>query len=66
MAESEVKGESLLVAEIPLSDVKKSELDDFMEKVPGAEVVTEEAKPGKPAVVKLFRNFLTIKSEKKN
>jgi hypothetical protein len=61
MAESTVKGESVLIAEIPLSEVTKEELDDFMEKVPGAEVDIDEAKPGQPAVAKLRRNFIKIK-----
>lgn len=65
MTKSTLKGESLLVAEIPQAKVSPQELKDFMEKVPGAEIVTQEATPEKPATVKLLRNFIKIEPKKK-
>lgn len=65
MAETTLKGESVVVAEIPQAKVSPQELKDFMEKVPGAEIVTQEATPEKPATVQLLRNFFQINPKKK-
>lgn len=55
-----IEGGSVVVAEIPIDKVNPNELQNYAESVPGAEVITEEAEPGKPATVKLVRNFIRI------
>lgn len=58
---AKIEGKTVVLAEIPQSDVQPQEVTDFLEKVPGAEVETEEAKPGKPPIVRFIRNFIRIK-----
>jgi hypothetical protein len=58
--QSNIEGGRVLIAKIPAKEVNPSELQDLVDKVPGAEIEAETTDVNESAFVKVYRNFIKI------